>query len=337
MTRAPRWSIALAAVATATALCLSVLAGWQRGGTLSERLVWVSLGIVLVVSAHLLPALVRGASSMVRGIAAVLWATCLASACYGHATFFLLAQQHAGEARAIAVTAVIPVASGRSLTVVMADRATAMRQLALAKLQRCPRDCAGLEARRVMLAARLDALEAEAGDVRRRQAADDRVATQRYALYADPVTARLATLLGTTVTRLDLLTGLLFAAVLEGVACLLWTVALQSRTAVTDTPVTSSTPMPAITATVTSQVTESVTGPEAVRQQMAPARRIPIRDPALPARPVDASDAELARLVSEVTAGRLRATVADIRRHLGCSQARAAALRRQLVQSNTAA
>ncbi|WP_306173027.1 hypothetical protein [Ralstonia pickettii] len=77
--------------ATGTAICLSVLAGWQRGGSLAERLVWVAIGVVLVVSAHLLPALVRDSPYRMRAIAGVLWATCMVTACYGHATFFLLA------------------------------------------------------------------------------------------------------------------------------------------------------------------------------------------------------------------------------------------------------
>lgn len=350
MRPASRWTLSLAVVATATALCLSVLAGWQRGGTLPERLVWVAFGVVLVVSAHLLPALVRGTSPVVCGVAAVLWGACMASACYGHATFFLLAQQHAGEARANAVTTAIPVALGRSLTVVMAERATVTRQLAWARVQRCSRDCSQVEARRVMLAAKLDALEAEADDVRRRQATDDRVTTQRDALRADPVTARLAMLLGTTVMRLDLLAGLMFAAVLEGVACLLWTVAFPPRAAVTDALVTSALLTPVVTvpgalpethpatAPVTAQVMKPVTEPETVRHDMKPAAPVPLRDVAVSAKPaVDASEEVLAQLVRDVTAGRVRATVADIRRHLGCSQARAAALRRHLADSNITA
>lgn len=50
-----RWAFALAIAATGTAITLSVLSGWQRGGSIPERLVWVAIGIVLVASAHLLP------------------------------------------------------------------------------------------------------------------------------------------------------------------------------------------------------------------------------------------------------------------------------------------
>lgn len=92
-----RWTATLAAAVTATALSLSVLAGWQRGGTLAERAVWVATGVVLVVSAHLLPALVRDTPLRVRLMGGVLWAACLATACYGHAVFFVLAQRACGR------------------------------------------------------------------------------------------------------------------------------------------------------------------------------------------------------------------------------------------------
>ncbi|WP_028211985.1 hypothetical protein [Paraburkholderia mimosarum] len=343
MTLTSRWAFTLAVVATGTALCLSVLAGWQRGGTLPERLVWVALGVVLVLSAHLLPALVRTASPAVRAVAAALWAACLVSACYGHATFFLLAQQHAGEVRAQADATIVPIApsvSGRTLTVVMAQRVAMTRQLQFARLQRCPRDCSSLQVRRVMLAARLDALDAEAEDIRRRQAMDDRVTALRDTLGADPVTVRLAALLGTGVTRLDLLAGLMFAAVLEGVACVLWALALESRHAVTGTtiisPVVAVPAVPQVTSPVIESVTKPVKEPATASYELAPAAHVAVHDRHVRA-VGDEPDAELARLAMEVAAGRVRPTVADIRRHLSCSQARAAALRRQLAECSATA
>ncbi|MGN8106896.1 hypothetical protein ACTJLB_02775 [Paraburkholderia sp. 22098] len=343
MTFTSRWAFALAVVATGTALSLSVLAGWQRGGTLPERLVWIALGVVLVVCAHLLPALVRATSPVVRAVAAALWAACIASACYGHATFFLLAQQHAGEARAQTATSAVPIApsaSGRNLTVVTAERVAVTRQLQFALVQRCPRDCSSVRARRVMLAARLGALDAEAEDIRRRQATDDRVAALRDWLRADPVTARLAALLGTGVAQLDLLVGVMFAAVLEGVACLLWALALESRHAVTGTSIISpevAVPVvPQVTTPVMASVTKPVREPATASYESAPAAHVAVHDCDVLAVD-DAPDAELARLAMEVAAGRVRATVADIRRHLSCSQARAAALRRQLAERSATA
>ncbi|NVI06383.1 hypothetical protein FSB64_21955 [Paraburkholderia sp. JPY454] len=40
----------LAVSATATAVCLSILAGWQRGGWMAERALWIAVGVVLVVA-----------------------------------------------------------------------------------------------------------------------------------------------------------------------------------------------------------------------------------------------------------------------------------------------
>jgi len=313
----PNWTLGLAVVATSTALCMSVLAGWQRGGWLAERLVWVAIGVVLVVSAHLLPALLRDAPPGVRGIGNLLWVACLATACYGHAAFFVLAQEHAGEQRASTTIAASFRQTGRSLTVVMSERATVTRQLAFAQAQRCARDCSALAARRMTLTAKCDALNAESDDIRRRQAADDRVAAQRDALRADPVTSQLAALLGTTTPRIDLLSGLAFAAVLEGVACLLWTVALRSPPVAAAVPIE----MPPEIAPV-ADVTH-VTQPRVTAITPSQASKTVSRE--------GVTDGDVTQLARDVEAGRVRPTVADIRRYLGCSQTRAATLRRQLV------
>lgn len=318
MNRPSHWVLLLAVGATITAICLSALAGWQRGGAIPERLVWMTIGIVLVVSTHLLPSLVQDSPPVMRGVAAVLWVACLTAVCYGHATFFLLAQRHAGEMRSAAVIqAAAPVPSGRSLTVVMSDRATVTRQLALSTSQHCARDCAGLEARRATLAAKLDALNAEADEVRRHQATDDRATAQRDALATDPVTARLAGLLGTTGARIDLLSGLAFAAVLEGVACLLWTVGLQSRP-----PTPEPAPRPA-------PINRSHAATPVNHEVVTNSRR-PATPPVSSVVGMKSADADVTRLAQDIAAGLVRPTVADIRRHLGCSQARATALRRQV-------
>ncbi|BBA42634.1 MULTISPECIES: hypothetical protein [Burkholderia] len=360
-----RWAFVLAIGATCTALCLSVLAGWQRGGSLPERLVWVAIGLVLTTSAHLLPALFRGAPILIRAISSLLWGACLTAACFGHAVFFTFAQQHAGELRASTVRVVPMPLSVRGLTIVMADRATVTAQLAAANARDCIGNCPTLNARRVTLGARLDALNAEADDLRRQQTITDRVTAQRDALLVDPVTSRLATLLGVTTTRVDLLSGLIFAAVLEGVACLLWTVVLRSPLPTTEPAVTGITPPVRSAGTVTPAVTEPAISPvtdasdmtrpvvmpvtashadDTVSRKDVTARHdsttyshAPREDPIAPLPTATPIDDHLSQLVRDVTAGLVRPTVADIRRHLGCSQARAAELRRQLAELNVAA
>lgn len=344
--RTPHTTAALATLlalsATGTATTLSILTGLQRGGTLPERLVWVAVGLVLVLSAHLLPALVRTASTAVRIMAIVLWIACMAAAGFGHTTFFLLAQRHAGEQRADSLTPATLMKSGRSLTEVMAQRANVTAQLAVVEAKRCTGDCRTWDQRRVTLAAKLDALDAEASDVRRNETERDRVTVRRDALLADPVTSRLAALLGTTAAPVDLLTGLSFAAVLEGVACLLWSVALRPSRATSAVPAatlaevtpvaTAIMPMEPAVATVTTSQAVQVAG----RRTASPGHgTTPISVAPSPGAAV--SDDELVRLAQDVAAGLVRATVADIRRYLGCSQAKAITLRRRLAQRNVTA
>ncbi|MBS2127213.1 hypothetical protein KEX41_02995 [Burkholderia thailandensis] len=371
-----RGAIALATLATTTALSLSILAGWQRGGTLPERLIWIAIGTVLVTSAHLLPALIRNAPIPVRITGSVLWGACLVTACYGHTVFFTFAQQHAGEQRAATVPVDAAPSSGRSLTAVMAERAAVTAQLATANARYCNGNCATLEGRRVTLAAKIDALNAEADDIRRQQVTTDRVTERRDALLADPVTSRLAALLGTTIARVDLLTGLAFAAVLEGVACVLWTVALRSplpkplpvttgvtpeavtvTTAVTQPIATPVTDAPNVTEPVVTIVTDAggMTQPAVMpvaashddetvsRNSVTPSHdrtttgHAPRDDPITPLPTGAPNDDHLSRLIQDVATGLVRPTVADIRRHLSCSQSRAAELRRQLVELNVTA
>lgn len=348
-----RWAFSLAVATTGTAVTLSVLSGWQRGGTLPERLVWVAIGIVLVVTAHLLPALTHAAAPRLRVVATGLWLGCMGATVFGHATFFLLAQMHAGEGRAASV-ALPALQASRSLTVVMAERAVVATQLASADVRRCPSYCPSLQVRRAALAARLAALDAEAGDIRRREAQDDRVTTQRDALLADPVTSRLAVLLGTTATGVDLISGLVFAAVLEGVACLLWLLALGASPLPVPVPIMSeSTPSvvapvaavadvssvtrPSVTVDAESDADETATlASVSPNHNRATPSRAPRDDPLAPLPDIGSVDADLSRLIRDVTGGHVRPTVADIRRHLGCSQARAITLRRQLAARHAA-
>ncbi|MBC8726806.1 hypothetical protein F6X39_00095 [Paraburkholderia sp. UCT2] len=308
-----RTALVLAVAATGTAVCMSVLAGWQRGGWLSERLVWIAVGVVLVSGAHLLPALCRSAPPAVRGTGVLLWCACMAAASFGHATFFLMSQSHAGDVRVSALPgASIP--SHRSLTTVMADRASVAVQLAQANARRCAGDCPVLRGRRVGLAARLDALDAEAGEVRRDRAIEDRAETRLDAVRDDPVTARLAALIGMARAKLDLLAGLAFAATLETMACLVWWLALLPRV----TPMTA----------VRHEAVDPVIQERLESASVASPAAVPATPPAVTA--ATEPDADVTKLVRDIEAGLLRPTVSDIRRHLSCSQAKATALRRQL-------
>lgn len=176
-------------------------------------------------------------------------------------------------------------------------------ELAATVARHCVRDCSSVRSRRVTLTARLDAIDAEASEVRRLQRIDDREAALHDAARDDPVTARLAALCGVSGSKLDLFAGLTFAAVLEGVGCLLWWVESMPRAG-------------SIRVEIDSEV-------------VAPLMSAQARD--LPA--AAEQETELDRLTRDIEAGLLRPTVSGIRKHLNCSQTRAVSLRRQLAEA----
>src|SRR5271168_1911116 len=96
-----RWvAFVVAVIATSTSIAISVLAGLERGGTAAEQWIWTAMALALLLSAHLLPVMARDAQPVVRIVALLLWLAAMVSTGYTHGTFFLAAQQHAGEVRA---------------------------------------------------------------------------------------------------------------------------------------------------------------------------------------------------------------------------------------------
>lgn len=335
-----RGALLLAIAATGTAICVSVLAGWQRGGWLAERLVWCAISIVLVLCVHLLPALCRPAPVTVRCIAGGLWGVCTIAVGFSHATFFLLSQQHAGELRAAAINVVgepVPrvYPSGRSLTSIAAEQAKIRTAIGDIDAHRCSRGCASVRANRVALSAKLDALDVEADEAKRSERAEDyrnaqagNVTALRNSARDDPVTARLASYLGVTEGKVNLLLAFALAAELEGVACLCWFVALRPggpvRTLVNKPADSSVTPLVAA-------------GQPASHALLAAGNVIPDESAVTASRVThgkgyrdDGLGTTVLQVHRDIASGHVRATVADIRRYLGCSQAKAAEVRRQI-------
>jgi hypothetical protein len=159
------------------------MAGWQRGGFLAERVLWIALGVVLVVAAHLLPAVVRSLAWRVRAVGTLLWIRCIAATCYGHAVFFLIAQKYAGELRAAAVPVVTAHGRARAYAPSAGHSLCASMRSTWSKPKHAAAECA--------------------------------------AALADPVTGAL-TAYGQPAARVNLSAGLNFAGVLEAVACFAW-------------------------------------------------------------------------------------------------------------------
>ncbi len=227
----------------------------------------------------------------------------MAATCYGHAVFFVMAQEHAGELRAAAVPVVT--AHGRDLSAIARDRVDVVTRLTRAEARRCVEPCTSLRVERTSLAAKLEALDVEKSEAIRAEAVQDRADAARAAAMTDPVTGAL-TAIGLPVPHADLVAGLAFAAVLEGVACFAWLLALRPEV-VTEIAVT-----PATQGSHAAPVTEVTEAGNAVAVLESP------------------ETDDVTRVAAAIAAGTLRGTVIEIRKFLGCSQATAAAVRKQI-------
>lgn len=345
-----RIALVLALGATGTSAWISIVAGIERGGTSAERVAWAAVALVVLLAAHLLPALTRGEPLLIKLPAMALWLVCLVGTGYGHATFFLSAQQHAGAQRASAIDTArpnvqLPAEPGRPRDVVARDQARVTQLLANARAESCVARCAQLRARREALAAQLTALGVEAEMAQRREQAADRVEADRQLTLArqdkariDPVTSRVAQVFALSRDSIDLAIALLFGLLLECVACLGWLQGLPRGASPSsidrrDDVVTSDSLVMASHAVVASG-TEHIESPNTDEvashgsalsgPTCAPAAdEMPIVD-----LPTTVNESEALALANAIAAGRVRPTVADIRRYLRCSQTKAAQLRR---------
>lgn len=314
----------LASAATLVALCLSIAAGWQRGGLMFERLIWIALGIILVLATHWLPAINRSMPRSTRVASRLLWCGCMLATCYGHATFFLLAQRHASMERGASIS-VVPVAQTESLSNILTRRADIVDALARNEARRCGRDCATLLASRRVLEARLAAIDAASDEARAQQDISQQNDRQRRAATEDPVTSRLAPWLGSSVAVVDLAISLAVSAVLEWIACISWVVALASRdTGLSGKPIHSLVSHANALDGFSSGSHDSALLGHESHPEPAP----PIVATQTTTKPDDT-----AQVLEAIAAGQVRPTVADIRRHLRCSQARATNLRRRIASS----
>jgi hypothetical protein len=341
----------LAILATGTSACICVIAGIERGGLPPERFAWAAVGLVLLLGAHLIPALTRGIRLSARVPALLLWFVCMASTGYGHATFFLSAQRHAGDARAAVIQGSAPTAillnHGRSLDAISRDVARMTQALAIVRATHCETHCDALSVRRISLSAQLAALDVEASEARRREQLADRAAIAHDQLQrredlarTDPVTARVATFLHASRESVDLFVALTFGWLLESVGCLGWMLALTADHA---DHAASASVTPRHSNHAASNVTPVIAGdaPEppadavaASNAPVTPRNAGPLTGSAPRENPVShAPNAELLLLASAITNGRVRPTVKDIRQFMQpCSQEKAMRLRREFLE-----
>ncbi|MCW3540486.1 hypothetical protein [Burkholderia cenocepacia] len=335
--------------ATTVSIAIAMYAGWHRGGSVVERVMSISIGCVAVVFVHLLPMGRRLLNGSARLLAFVLWCVGLVVVLYGQVTFVLISRQHAGEQRAATVPMTTPLSRkemlpGRSLTEIARDVAKAKIDLVRTDARPCVFDCQRVRVRRTTLVTQIATLEAEATEVRRREAEDDRrsemadrEATLRSVLRSDPVARQVAPWFGTTEGRLELMLAVACAVVLEGSAIMGWALAsaVSGRVHCRDAVVFGRNREPSEQRAVVSESgvvpddrPGSASDHEAVRTRDAPI----VCDNAVSHGGGDDDLRQLQEIREAVVAGRLRPTQEAIRKHLRCGQPRAGHLNRLYVR-----
>ncbi|MBR8172269.1 hypothetical protein KDX27_31520 [Burkholderia cenocepacia] len=334
----------LAALATGTSTWITVVAGVERGGRINEQIAWAAVGVVLLLGAHLIPAVIRQSPPKIRIAAMTVWAVCMLSTGYGHATFFLTAQSHAGDVRAATVQSSLPtpqqqVPHGRTPAAVAADQARVKQALIAARATRCGASCRLLEARRESLSVQLVALDVEAEEARRNQEATDRfrASTETVRLRVerarlDPVTARAADVLGISRDSIDLAIAITFGGLLECVACLGWMLGLTSSAASLLNEARADANRTIELVGLAGQTVTVATHTDLL-SELPPTDIAPSRDndEASTFAPTRETDQDLVKITHAIALERLRPTVKEIREFLHCSQKRAMELRRQFL------
>lgn len=238
------WYVVLTLATGSTLLCefIAASAGWASGGSMRERLLMTAMGVVIVSSSHVLPALARRFRGMFRAAILTAWAGCLLYALLGQATFFAFTQEDAGDARAMAVPVPVTLAHGdvslgRSLTVIVRDEAAVIAKQARTKAARCfDGECRWRDARERELSAQLASLKIEADEAKRHEAQEDRAQRQadearalRESRRADPIASQLASLFGWSPVSVGMLKTYLPTLMAELLPGLLWTLVLTGK------------------------------------------------------------------------------------------------------------
>lgn len=221
-------SSAMALSATSVALGISYIAGTERGGLPMERAIWIGVGLVLALSAHLIPALIGRQGVGRKAVGYALWLACMFTTIGGHAQFFLQAQQHAGQVRASAIAR--PVAHGRDLIAILDDRAKTEQRLsakqAFLASRHCKAGCALTQSDIAGLQGHLAVLEAERAQAAKEASNQDRYEAKAEQAAMDPVAVALAQF-GIAPEKVQTLMSMAAALTLELVACLFWSMSLS--------------------------------------------------------------------------------------------------------------
>lgn len=328
--------ILLAIFVTLTATSMTAASAWDRGGTLVDRSLLVSLSVVIILAVHLLPAISR------RPAAWLIWAGCLFCAIFGHLSFLTHASLRAGET--LARQSALNVGTDNQVETVKA----ALAQIKARPVAEAMSQLSQTDDKRLRAVLREEITEGKKAEMLRYELIRlSQVSTSAKIDGArDPVTAKLSQVFGWSEGEISVAIGLTISMLVELVGALFWYEALRPSVTESDektvvTPFTAQRKTKAVTRTVTQNVTgvtTDITGD--VTNSVTHVTKFNNAGVTLPMHPPNADsevdyNAEQARLVPDlelaIQAGKCKGTVAGIRKFLRCSQSRAQELRRQIV------
>jgi hypothetical protein len=321
-------------------LTMSALSGWNRGGTPLEQILWAGAALAVTASVHLFPALVRGKSPLY-----ILWVGGMVVVLASHAQFMVLAERHAGQSRLAAQQKVTSPApdSQESPAVTTKPRTADEVSTELSRARAKLANQAWLpEEKKTDLRAQVTSLERELDRITSRESQSRK---QMEVTTADPLGQRLESAFGLKADAVTLALSLLVALVMEGLAVVMWRLALEQQAA-QEGKRTETAESAHESVTVTAVVTDSAVtcAPEVTPTPAAPPPPKQKRKAAPPSSQPDAekpkaprqrkrelpSPADVARLIKQ---GELEGKVVSIRNHFRCSQQAARELRSKALET----
>lgn len=306
----------LAVASTGLSVSISAASGWNRGDTGLNAWLWAALGVLATFSAHLLPAASRLGNWRMKALTWILWICCFTFAAITHASYYLGSQTARGEQRATTVAS--PSKEGRRpLSKVMMEKGEIDARIATMTRATCAPECTAMMRKRAQLRAQSMALEQEEMELRR-LAADDEVARLATAQAKnDPAVWAAASMLGIPPARLQHGLAALAGILVDGTACLSWTLLLLMRPARRHTVATGADVHEGVTSECAAKPVSHGTVDAGVTESH------PAGDP-------QALSDQLRKVREAIEAGTLRKTVRAIRAHLECGQDRAMTVYRRL-------
>lgn len=290
--------LSVAIIASLISAGIALLVGMNRSEVIIEKIIFASVGCLSVFGAHLLLPLSRNQQMFTRTLGWILWFLCTVFVAYSHTTFFVSAQDRAEIRRTEQFKANnVPRSEKplRELSTVLSEIAAVKEKLASVGLSTCRSNCPKKQEKASPLFGKIEALEAEAEEIKKwRVDSADHLAAMSVQ-KKDPLNQRISRVLELPNSTIDLVTALLFAIMLEAVACYCWFLFLTR----TDASMTHKSPE------MTGDVTIAVTEPD-----------------------WSDLDKQVALIQAEIQAGRLKCSVKSIREFLGCAQTRAREVRK---------